>query len=329
MEHTAGPMRAALLTDLLDSLQQATIPVWLGGGWGIDALIGEQTREHRDADLMYPIEHDAELRRLLTETGYRVETDWWPVRVEWAGRSYVDVHPLRFDPEGSAVQAGLDEAEFHYPASAFVHGTIAGRDVGCLSIEQQRLFHSGYPLRAVDRHDLAQLHRFETGTAPPRVVLTCGPAGAGKSTYAKSLEQQGFTRLSFDESAWARGLRHHPLPDADGAALHADLQRRLLELVTAGDDVVVDSAFVTPESRQIYRDLLAPLGVEPVVHLLHTPRELVLQRLRERRGEHPHDVVVPIDRATSYYDDFPTPTLVEGPMLIVNGDADPSGTFER
>lgn len=319
MDHGPGTLTAELLIGLVDRLRGASIPVWVAGGWGIDALVGEQTREHRDLDLLYAIEDDGEMRTVLAGAGYCVETDWWPVRVEFAGASYIDVHPLRFSRDGSAVQAGLDDTQFHYPASAFVSGRIAGREVGCLSEAQQRLFHTGYPLRAVDRHDLAQLDRQGTGSTPPRVVLTCGPAGSGKSTYARALEQQGFTRLSFDEAAWARGLRHHPLPDADGAALHADLQRRLLQLVTAGDDVVVDSAFVTRESRQVYRDLLAPLGVEPVVHLLRTPRDVVLDRLRERRGEHPHDVVVPVDRAAAYYDGFPTPTLDEGPMLVVDG----------
>lgn len=311
-------MTAELLAGLLERLRGASIPVWVAGGWGIDALIGEQTREHRDLDLLYRIEDDDGLRQVLTRSGYHVDTDWWPIRVEWAGASYVDVHPLRFDDDGSALQAGLDESEFHYPRRSFVRGTIAGRAVDCLSQEQQRLFHSGYPLRPVDRHDLAALDRLTAGAAPPRVVLTCGPAGAGKSTHAEALERQGFTRLSFDEAAWERGLRSHPIPDDDAATLHAELQQRLLDLVAAGTDVVVDSAFVSRESRQSYRDVLAPLGIEPVVHLLRAPRGIVLARLQARRGEGPHEVVVPIDRAISYYDGFPTPTLDEGPILFID-----------
>ena len=31
-----------------------------------------------------------------------------------------------------------------------------------------------------------------------RVIFMCGPAGSGKSTVARQLEQQGMTRLSFD-----------------------------------------------------------------------------------------------------------------------------------
>ena len=34
--------------EILNVLNAANIPVWIDGGWGIDALIGKQTREHDD-----------------------------------------------------------------------------------------------------------------------------------------------------------------------------------------------------------------------------------------------------------------------------------------
>lgn len=160
MTHTTSdptPMTADHAVNLINDFESAQIPVWIGGGWGIDALVGRQTREHRDLDLMYPIEHDSQLRAILKSHGYEPETDWWPARVEYAGTSYVDVHPLRFKPDGSAVQSGLGDATFVYPASAFTRGSVNGRSVGCLSAAQQREFHTGYELRAVDHHDLALL----------------------------------------------------------------------------------------------------------------------------------------------------------------------------
>jgi lincosamide nucleotidyltransferase A/C/D/E len=38
---------------VLAVLREAGAEVWVGGGWGIDALVGEQTRDHRDLDLMH------------------------------------------------------------------------------------------------------------------------------------------------------------------------------------------------------------------------------------------------------------------------------------
>jgi lincosamide nucleotidyltransferase A/C/D/E len=103
--------------------------VWIGGGWGIDALAGRQTRPHDDLDLMHREEQEP-----------------------------IDLHPLRFAPDGSAEQSSLTPGEpFHYPAKCFVTGTILGTTVPCLSAEQQIHFHQGYEPRERDLHDLALL----------------------------------------------------------------------------------------------------------------------------------------------------------------------------
>ena len=47
-------------------------------------------------------------------------------------------------------------------------------------------------------------------TRRPRVVMMCGPGGAGKTTYAKRLEREGWTRLSFEVEFWDRGLTTMP-----------------------------------------------------------------------------------------------------------------------
>ena len=132
---------------------------WVAGGWGVDALVGEQTREHRDLDLAIDGETDA--LAALAGLGYAIETDWRPARVELAasGERWVDLHPVTFTADGHGRQADLDGGHFDYPPECFVTGRIGGRAVPCLSVEQQRRFHTGYEPRDVDRHDLALLDR--------------------------------------------------------------------------------------------------------------------------------------------------------------------------
>lgn len=48
------------VVEILGLLRRAGTEVWVGGGWGIDALLGRQTRDHRDLDLMYRHERDPE-----------------------------------------------------------------------------------------------------------------------------------------------------------------------------------------------------------------------------------------------------------------------------
>ena len=72
----------------------------------------------------------------------------------------IDLHPLVFSDEGSAVQASPDpHSPFIYPSACFVTGTVLGTPVPCLSADQQVYFHQGYEPSERDRHDMAQLRR--------------------------------------------------------------------------------------------------------------------------------------------------------------------------
>jgi RimJ/RimL family protein N-acetyltransferase len=152
-------MHQADVLDVLDAFQSRTIQVWVGGGWGIDALIGHKTRDHSDLDLASPAEHEATVIDVLVQRGYRIVLDYRPARVALAdddGRE-VDLHTVRFDQRGHGVQAGLRGEEFLYPPDAFSFGRIGGHRVACLSAEQQIRFHTGYELRERDHQDLAKL----------------------------------------------------------------------------------------------------------------------------------------------------------------------------
>ncbi|GAA1428718.1 aminoglycoside nucleotidyltransferase [Microlunatus lacustris] len=159
------------LSDVLaatGALADAGVRHWLSGGWGVDALVGRVTRAHRDLDLAVDADQLARVVEVLGGLGYRTETDWLPVRLELAapGRRWVDLHPVVFGARGDGVQAGLDGASFAYPATDLLAGAVEGHRLPCLSAARQRVFHTGYPPRAQDLHDLALLDALET--VPPR-----------------------------------------------------------------------------------------------------------------------------------------------------------------
>lgn len=148
----------------------------------------------------------------------------------------------------------------------------------------------------------------------------CGPAGSGKSTYARGLETQGYVVLSFDGEAWGLGHRSHPIDDYARSAVNRKLRERLVAGVRQGKRVVVDSSFWSRASRAEFRQLLAPLGIVPVVYYLDTPRSILLSRLAQRENSGPDDIAVSRERAVAYIDGFETPTPDEGPLRIVPGD---------
>ena len=110
MEANGTGITAEQVLTVLDAFQELGCWFSLEGGWGVDALLGHQTRPHRDLDIGIDAVHAAAALAALERLGYEVETDWRPNRVELAapGRGWVDVHPLTSDAEGNRYQLGLD-----------------------------------------------------------------------------------------------------------------------------------------------------------------------------------------------------------------------------
>jgi len=149
---------------VLDAVRSVGCRFWLEGGWGVDALAGRQTRPHRDVDVDIDAAFEDAVLTALQELGYAIETDWRPNRVELGapGRGWVDVHPLVIDDEGNGRQAALDGGWHELPRSFFTVGRLGDITVPCVSVEAQRLFHSGYELREIDLYDLALLEQVRT-----------------------------------------------------------------------------------------------------------------------------------------------------------------------
>jgi predicted kinase len=150
-----------------------------------------------------------------------------------------------------------------------------------------------------------------------RVIFMCGPAGSGKSTYARGLERDGMVRLSFDAELWRRGISTQPPPPWKGREIEAAVRTRLLELVAEGADVVLDFSFWSRRMRDDYRALLEPAGIVPETIYLATDRETVLDRMKVRQNRHPDDYHLPIDLVAQYFDQFQPPTPEEGPLTVV------------
>src|ERR1700753_3747574 len=95
------------LFTVLDTLASAGVAHWVEGGWGVDILAGEQTRDHRDVDVDLVAGVRPAALAALAARGFVVETDELPTRIELAGPAdqWVDLHPIEFDPDGTARQA--------------------------------------------------------------------------------------------------------------------------------------------------------------------------------------------------------------------------------
>lgn len=144
------------LDDFISLCKKNCIEFYLDGGWGVDALLGIQTREHEDLDIGVLRQDATKLRSLLEGKGYEElvrhdSSDWNYVLVDSQGHK-VDVHTYELDHEGHHVW-GIE----HSIESLTGKGMINGREVDCISPQWMIKFHSGYKLDENDYHDVKAL----------------------------------------------------------------------------------------------------------------------------------------------------------------------------
>lgn len=165
-------MGADEVVRLVTLLEARDVAVWLDGGWGVDALLERQTREHDDLDLVVSLASVPALLLAMRRAGYEHVAGAAPgsvVLVDDAGRQ-VDVHPIVLDEaRGGGVYVMDDGREWVYPAQGLHgRGRVVGRPVRCLSPEVQVLVHDGYELTTKDYRELDLLHERFGVEVPPR-----------------------------------------------------------------------------------------------------------------------------------------------------------------
>jgi lincosamide nucleotidyltransferase A/C/D/E len=149
------------VVDFYISVTQLGIEVWIDGGWGVDALLGEQTRPHKDLDIAIQQKDVPALRQLLQARGY---TDiklgdarpWNFVLGDENGRE-IDAHVIVLDDRGNGIYGPTEKGEMYPAASLTGTGTIERQAVRCISPEWTVMFHSGYDLEDKDFRDVSAL----------------------------------------------------------------------------------------------------------------------------------------------------------------------------
>lgn len=130
----------------------------INGGWGVDALVGRETREHRDLDLFVDSTAVRRFLQWLSARGYHIVEDWLPIRVELASEhGRIDVHPMKLEVNGDGIQQGFGQDVFVHAAQDRAVGLIGGVEVVVASAGRQRQLRTGYEARPVDIHDLKVL----------------------------------------------------------------------------------------------------------------------------------------------------------------------------
>ncbi len=180
---TKPEMTSSALVELLQLFESAAIPVWLDGGWGVDALLQTQTRTHKDVDIVLRVADVPRLQEILTARGFAIREGNPPnsfVLANGAGLE-VDVHAVTFDDDGNGVYRMQNGRDWVFPAEGFNgRGLVGEMGVRCLSPATQVLCHAhGYVPVEKDIRDMELLTGRFGIELPPQLRRTL-PEGKGE-----------------------------------------------------------------------------------------------------------------------------------------------------
>ena len=149
-------MTAQDVIEIVKLLNQNSIEVIIDGGWGVDALLGRQTRTHQDLDVAVMHKDVPKIRALLEARGYQdvPGDDTWECNFVLGDEQghLLDLHSCTFD------EAGNNIFGVKYPYNSLTGtGSINGFTVKCISPAWMVKFHSGYKLDDTDYQDVKYL----------------------------------------------------------------------------------------------------------------------------------------------------------------------------
>lgn len=163
---------------------------------------------------------------------------------------------------------------------------------------------------------------YQADTFVPLVVMMCGVAGSGKTTYAQLLEQRGFVRLSIDEEIWATKGRYgidYPIEMYEQLKVEAELKLRdeLVSLLNEKRNVVVDFSFWQRKRRNEYKKLIEEGGGEwRLLYLKVHPNDLRERlRIRSQRFDANAAFTITEEILSSYLKGFEEPSG-EGEIIV-------------
>ena len=164
---TDANAQVRIIGDVNDALEAAGIRCWLFGGWGLDAHVGRQTRDHSDIEFWVEMSDAGALHTVLVRCGFEALTTQPPEEsqeFERDGLRFSCAFFVRTD-DGFAHPEGR-WSDWRFPPGSFGDGVgkVGAHTVPVMSVEgmlamkeQYAKLRNGRPLREKDIADIAVL----------------------------------------------------------------------------------------------------------------------------------------------------------------------------
>jgi len=124
-----------------------------------------------------------------------------------------------------------------------------------------------------------------------RLILVCGPTGAGKTTYSLSLSKE-IEAIRFSIDPWMQTLFSKDMTSLDYSWMiervyrcYEQIWQVSEQILAINGNVVLDLGFTTKEQRNIFSERAKKSGINSEIHYLNAPKDVRKKRVAKRNKE--------------------------------------------
>jgi len=124
-----------------------------------------------------------------------------------------------------------------------------------------------------------------------RLILVCGPTGAGKTTYSLSLAKE-IDAIRFSIDPWMQTLFSKDMTTLDYSWMMERVNRCYeqiwqvsKQILAISVNVILDLGFTSKAQRDIFSNRARELEISPEIHYLSAPKSIRKQRVNKRNVE--------------------------------------------
>lgn len=124
-----------------------------------------------------------------------------------------------------------------------------------------------------------------------KLIIVCGPTGAGKTTYSISLAKE-LEAIRFSIDPWMQTLFSKDMTDLDYSWMIERVSRCYeqiwevsTQILAINANVILDLGFTTKEQRDIFSNRARKIDINPEIHYLDAPKDIRKQRVNKRNAQ--------------------------------------------
>lgn len=125
----------------------------------------------------------------------------------------------------------------------------------------------------------------------PKLILVCGPSGAGKTTYSLSLSKE-YDAVRFSIDPWMQTLFIKDMTSLDYPWIVERVDRccdqiwQISEqILSLGGNVILDLGFSTKAQRSVFSARAKVLNIFSEIHYLDAPKDIRKKRIEKRNAD--------------------------------------------